>query len=240
MTGFRIEPAKSRAADCCRAIKAQLPWRVAFAIQELVSGVADAPIAVTLAAVPDAVTLELRGFETPSAAATSRRATRALLRGDVDQAMQYVRGIARAASSAALDLPVRVSGLSPDELLLVDHSEIQTVGATGRLLYRGINLDGVTTMRHQIGAGQRDLALQASRRKAVLPFWHALWHARSRRAAISKCERKQPAGNFTIAERAPISGDVILFRHTLRGRRHGRIAVDSLGFSQIRSFEDLT
>src|SRR5450631_2308168 len=114
---FGRRTALSRVIALCGAIVvvfAQLPWHLAFAIQQLVSGEAGSPIAVTLAAVPDAVTVETRGFEALPAAATGRRATRALLRGDVDQAMQYVRGISRTAASAALDLPMRVSGVSPE------------------------------------------------------------------------------------------------------------------------------
>jgi hypothetical protein len=145
---FRRRTAVSRAIALFGAVVlvfAQLPWHVAFAIQELVSGVAGTPITVTLTAVPDAVTVGARGFETPPAAAAGRRATRALLRGDVDQAMQFIRGISGAAASAALDVPILVSGVSPDELLLVDRAEVQMVGDAGRLLYRGINIDEITT-----------------------------------------------------------------------------------------------
>jgi hypothetical protein len=183
---FGRRTALSRVIALCGAIVvvfAQLPWHLAFAIQQLVSGEAGSPIAVTLAAVPDAVTVETRGFEALPAAATGRRATRALLRGDVDQAMQYVRGISRTAASAALDLPMRVSGVSPDELLLVDRSEVQMVGAAGRLLYRGINTDEVTTALnppvdgatvHQLLQIPRDVLTEAGSQPVMLSVEYSL------------------------------------------------------------------
>jgi hypothetical protein len=111
---------------------AQLPWNVAFAIEHRVAG---------LDIEGSAVNLQLaQGVEAPIAAGASavsaRESTRALLNGRVDPAMQYLQRRARSKdASVAIELPLRTSGTSADELLLADRSEIRLFDAGRRLIY---------------------------------------------------------------------------------------------------------
>ena len=89
---------------------------------------------------PDTANLDSNGGNAGSRKFGARQATRALLHGDVDEAVQYLRRrVHPEHAPIAVDLPVRVAGLAPDELLLFDRSEVQLFGRDGRLLYRGAN-----------------------------------------------------------------------------------------------------
>lgn len=113
----------------------QLPWNTAFHIEQWLSeSSGDAA----------AVALEL-GNKSPSQdpasgakSADSRQTTQLLLRGQLDQAFVNLHRRARPGGApVTIDLPVRIIGISADELLLSDRSQIQLFGEDGRLLYRG-------------------------------------------------------------------------------------------------------
>jgi hypothetical protein len=112
----------------------QVPWGTAFAIERWLS-VPSGNVA--------AVALE-RGEATPTPDATraessaSQQTTQLLLRGNVDQAFEDLHRRARREDTAVMiDLPVRIVGTSPDEMLLVDRRRILLSGEDGGLLYRG-------------------------------------------------------------------------------------------------------
>lgn len=114
----------------------QLPWSVAFDIERWLSEPSgDAP----------AVALDL-GSEAPivettnagESGAATRQTTQLLLHGHVDQAFTNLHRRAHPGMAPVrIDLPVGISGVSTDERLLVDRSQMQLFGADGRLLYRG-------------------------------------------------------------------------------------------------------
>jgi hypothetical protein len=113
----------------------QLPWTTAFHIEQWLSEPSSDAAAVVL---------EL-GKELPSQDAASgrkssdsRQTTQMLLRGQLDQAFVNLHRRARPGEApVTIDLPVRIIGISADELLLSDRSQIQLFGEDGRLLYRG-------------------------------------------------------------------------------------------------------
>jgi hypothetical protein len=126
---------------------AQLPWNIAFAIEHRIAGLDTAEAGVNLQLAPDT--------DLPSAAAAgvaagpagvrpmgaaspgARDSTRALLNGRVDPAMQYLQRRARSRdASVAIELPLRTSGISADELLLADRSEIRLFDSDRRLMFR--------------------------------------------------------------------------------------------------------
>jgi hypothetical protein len=113
----------------------QLPWNTAFHIEQWLSeSSGDAA----------AVALEL-GKELPSqdpasggTSTDTRQTTQMLLRGQLDQAFVNLHRRARPGGApVTIDLPVRIIGISADELLLSDRSQVQLFGEDGRLLYRG-------------------------------------------------------------------------------------------------------
>ncbi|MGD0502420.1 MAG: hypothetical protein ABSD02_06745 [Steroidobacteraceae bacterium] len=140
---FRRRTGLSRAlavAGVIALVFAQLPWNAAFSLQRVLGG-----------SLPDsAVTLEYAGdpaapaggeLESARAPAAARRATQALLHGDLDQATAYLQRRAQAARPYVFEVPVRISGVADDELLLVDRSEVELTGDKGRILYRGADID---------------------------------------------------------------------------------------------------
>jgi hypothetical protein len=118
----------------------QLPWSAAFAIQRHVAGVpgSAAKVEIQLAGSVDRTAGDPAARDRPVA---GRQATRALMHGDIDKAADYVRGGKRD-SRMGIDVPLRISGLADDELLLVDRTQVN-VSANGRLADRS-NIPNVT------------------------------------------------------------------------------------------------
>jgi hypothetical protein len=119
----------------------QMPWNVAFAIQARLSGVAGGPIAVSLEPASDVLAINAAAAAALQPAASGRAATRALLEGNADPAVDYLARRTRHDAPVALELPVVIDGVAADELLLVDRSEVRLIGGAGRLLYSGANID---------------------------------------------------------------------------------------------------
>ncbi len=117
----------------------QLPWSSAFAMQQRLAVRADAPNAVSIVIGGEAQpTARLGGEPLPTEAA--HRATRAFLRGDVDSVAEGLGQLARgSAEMVAVALPQRVTGLAPDQVLLIDRSEVFLADGAGRILYRHSN-----------------------------------------------------------------------------------------------------
>jgi hypothetical protein len=116
----------------------QLPWSTAFAIETWLSRPGGDAAAVGLevghegSSRPEATALG-------GGAANARKATQLLLHGHLDQAFEYLRRRARPGDAVTLDLPLRPIGVSANELVLLDRSQVRVLGEDGRLLYRGTN-----------------------------------------------------------------------------------------------------
>jgi hypothetical protein len=111
----------------------QLPWSAAFAIQQHASGVrgSAAQVELKLAGSID------RAAGDPAARGrqvAGRQATRALMHGDIDKAADYIRG-GKHESRIGIDVPLQVSGVADDELLLVDRAKADVL-ADGHLVDR--------------------------------------------------------------------------------------------------------
>jgi hypothetical protein len=121
---------------------AQLPWNAAFAIEHRIASLdverSAVNFAFNLGAEPPSIADAAGSAGATSATAPGARAsTRALLNGRVDPAMQYLRRRARANdASVEIELPLRASGTSADELLLADRTEIRLFDESRRLVFR--------------------------------------------------------------------------------------------------------
>jgi len=117
----------------------QLPWNLAFAIQERLSAAPADAAGVALefdAAAAQAVTAPSQTAPDVGAA----RAARELLSGNASAASAYLRQRAHAnAPPVALELPVRVTGVTGAALLNVDRVAVRLLAADGRLLYHFAN-----------------------------------------------------------------------------------------------------
>ena len=112
----------------------QLPWNTAFRIEEWLSEPSGDAAAVALELGRESRSLDTAGGGSGS---DSRQTTRMLLHGQLDQAFANLHRRARPGGvPVTIDLPVRIIGISADELLLSDRSQIQLFGEGGRLLYR--------------------------------------------------------------------------------------------------------
>jgi hypothetical protein len=140
----------------------QLPWSAAFAAQQWISGSTRRSAAIRIE--PQSPS----NLDTQSGAAGrplgAGQATRALLEGNVGEAVEFVREHTHARSAPVLiDVPVRITGVSTDELLLLDRLTLQMIDSGGRLLYGGTSsselLDMVGAFSGEIPA-ERGLAHQ--------------------------------------------------------------------------------
>jgi hypothetical protein len=134
------------AAGVLLLVIVQLPWNAAFAIQSWVGAPrGSSPAAILIAAgatdVADGAATG-RGKQD-----TARRATQALLHGDVDAAVLSLKSIGRAQDvPVMLNVPLRISGLTHDEFLVVDRAEFSLVDAHGEVLYRGTQRNAAPLM----------------------------------------------------------------------------------------------
>jgi hypothetical protein len=119
---------------------AQLPWSTAFAVQRWFAPAPGSAAAVALAF--DAQAERAPSSVTDGGAGGIAQATHALVHGDVDQAVGYLKGRTRTRNlRTAIDLPVRIAGVAPDEMLLFDRSEVRLTGTDGEPLFHGLNTD---------------------------------------------------------------------------------------------------
>lgn len=118
-------------------VSVQLPWNVAFAIQRWMG--------VPIGSAP--TQLEITAGETTVASSTvsgrsrqdsAKRATQALLQGDVASAIAIQRSLGRFHSPpVTLSVPLLIKGITPDEFLVVDRAYFEVLDAKGVTLYRG-------------------------------------------------------------------------------------------------------
>jgi hypothetical protein len=125
------------AAGVLLLVGMQLPWNAAFAIQSWMGApIGSSPVAIRIAADTAAVT---DGTGTGGGRQDSaRRATQALLQGDLDTAVLSLKSVGRPHDMPVmLDVPLRITGLTRDEFLVVDRAEFSLVNAHGVALYKG-------------------------------------------------------------------------------------------------------
>ena len=143
---------------------AQLPWNLAFAIQQRFSvapGEA-APVTVSFDTTADWAALA-PSHKAPELSAA--RAARALLAGNSDDAAEFVRRRALIESvPVPFELPLRVTGMPRDALLYVDRSEVRLVTVDGRVLYdsAGVSELAGLEMASADGASHQTIYLPAA------------------------------------------------------------------------------
>jgi hypothetical protein len=131
------------AAGVVLLVSVQLPWNAAFAIQSWM-GVprGSSPAAIVITA--DATNVADGAGTRRGTQDSARRATQALSHGDVDAAVLSLKSIGRAHDvPVMLNVPLRISGLTHDEFLVVDRAEFSLVDAHGEVLYRGTERNAV-------------------------------------------------------------------------------------------------
>jgi len=112
----------------------QLPWRVAFGVQRWLSPAPHAAQAIHFAYDEE----RSRAPQQESAAASGL--PQATPRNTDGAAERYFERHGPARTAPVLfQLPVRIDGLKPDELLLVDRSDVALLGPDGMPRYRGLN-----------------------------------------------------------------------------------------------------
>jgi hypothetical protein len=115
----------------------QLPWSVAFAIQARMSApLGSPPSAIQIVAQP--ATVALGSGSGRSRQDNAKRATQALLRGDLDAAVEIRKNMGHTHDlPVVLTVPLRISGTTHDEFLVVDRADFAILDAAGATLYRG-------------------------------------------------------------------------------------------------------
>ncbi len=116
----------------------QLSWGSAFGIEQWLTGPGNDAAGVALEIGDDLPSRHVASAG--GKALDARQTTQLLLQGRVDQAVEnFHRRARREDALVRIDLPVRTVGVSKDELLLVDRSQVHLFGEDGRLLYREPN-----------------------------------------------------------------------------------------------------
>jgi hypothetical protein len=131
----------------------QLPWDAAFAIQRWMGmPIGTSPAAIRIDADAAEVTDGIgagRGRQV-----SARRATQALLQGDVDEAVLNLKSFRGPRDTPVmLTVPLRVTGVTHDEFLVVDRAEFSLVDARGKVLYRGTERKAVPLIPDSDQAG---------------------------------------------------------------------------------------
>jgi hypothetical protein len=120
-------------------VAVQLPWNLAFALQSRMGAPLGSP-ASAVRIVADATEVTEGSRDQARKKNVRGAATRALLHGDVDTALQTIKGGSQAKQAQILlDVPFRVSGLAHDELLVVDRAQFSLVDAQGVVLYSDVS-----------------------------------------------------------------------------------------------------
>lgn len=163
----------------------QLPWNMAFAIQQRFStapyDAAAVAIAFDPAADPSTTTPGRRAVVVGAAGAA-----RALLRGNTDDVAEFLRKRAlHDAAPVTFELPLRITGVPSGTLLQVDRSEVRLLQADGRVLYRaanagelaGLGIGGSGTTSHQTVNLPAALYRQWAQRplRLEIEYWLALF-----------------------------------------------------------------
>ncbi len=126
---------------------AQLPWKTAFAIQRSLSPAPGAAAEIELSFEPQLPVAEKAPSSAGSPPIELGQATRALLHGSPGDAVKYVQGHRRSGvPPIRIELPLRISGISADEVLLVDHSELDLSDEARARVYHDMSSDVLVLM----------------------------------------------------------------------------------------------
>ncbi len=123
---------------------AQLPWKTAFAIQQSLSPEPGAAAAIEISFELQTPPLAEKGASRGEGFPIEiGQATRALLHGYAGDALKYLQSRKRSGKSPRQDraTPYGADGISKDEVLLVDHSQLDLSDDAGARMYRGVNSD---------------------------------------------------------------------------------------------------
>jgi hypothetical protein len=117
---------------------AQLPWSTAFRIQSWMGTAGGtAPGSIQIQAGTAAASGLIGGGS--GAQESARRATQALLKGNVDAAVENLKHVSHPREPAVvLTVPLQVSGLKQDEFVAVDRAEFSLIDAHGAVLYHSV------------------------------------------------------------------------------------------------------
>jgi len=141
-------------------VSLQLPWRLAFAAQRWMTGAPDAAISASIAV---DVAMVQAGLADPASDSDSashrsnpgRGAAQALMSGDVGAAVESLQHVSHPHDApVALRIPLRLSGLTPDEFLFADRTQVSVSDDRGRVLYRGSSARGSFALIPDPNAGQ--------------------------------------------------------------------------------------
>jgi len=127
------------AAGTVALIFVQLPWDLAFALQtSMAGGLGTAPEHIAIRGGVAQVAESKRGG--PGKQESARRATQALLKGNVDAAVANLKRLeSPGAADVVLSVPIQVTGLADREFVAVDRADFALLDAQGSVLYRGSN-----------------------------------------------------------------------------------------------------
>jgi hypothetical protein len=116
----------------------QLPWSWAFGMQRWLAPAPGAGSAIAVSF--DAETSPAgAGDNVAPEAARATRAARALLSGEIDTTVRYLQRHETRSAPVRIDLPMRISGLGRDELLLIDRTRFEVLASGGTGPYRAVS-----------------------------------------------------------------------------------------------------
>jgi hypothetical protein len=116
----------------------QIPWNAAFASHIwLMGNKGSAPAAIRVATAAAVWTSNPGGARAAARPDLARRATQALIHGDVDVAIQNMKRFSRPEDApVGLTVPIAISGTAADEFVMADRWVVSLVDAGGHVLYR--------------------------------------------------------------------------------------------------------
>lgn len=117
----------------------QLPWSMAFAIQQRFSAAPGDAAPVAIAFDPAAERSAMAPSRPPPQLGAAG-AARKLLRGNTDDVAEFLRRRAlHDAAPVAVELPLRITGVPNGALLQVDRTDVRLLESDGRVLYHAAN-----------------------------------------------------------------------------------------------------
>ena len=139
---YRRRTALSRAVLIFGAVAlvvVQFPWGLAFSVQRTLQGKSGTANSLAITFDREAADLAANDPQSGGRPGSGRQAARALLRGDVGQAMELLRRrTLPGAPPVAVDLPLQISGLPRDGLLLLDRSQVHLFSGDGSNVFSAV------------------------------------------------------------------------------------------------------
>lgn len=205
----------------------QLPWSVAFAIQSWMGvPIGSSPAAIRIVAEPTVITVANgagRGRQD-----NAKRAAHALSQGDVDAAVQIQKSLGQPRTAPVIfSIPLRITGTTHDEFLVVDRADFAVLDAGGATLYRGTGVERRSVpLLGDAGIAQQKFELPAAvyqqiRARAVsLVIDFSL----TVRAVVAEHKMRAAGGELRSAEVGVCRSDADSTASHIRCRQIGRAA----------------